>query len=317
LTSVTIGNSVTSIRKQAFLGCSGLKSVTIGNGVESVGREAFYNCTGLTSVHISDIDSWAKIKFEYNATSNPLYYAEHLYMNGEEVKDIVISDGVDSIGRFAFCHCSGLTSLSIPDGVTSIGGSAFSGCKSLTSVTIGNSVTSIDAYAFSGCSGLTSVTIGNSVTSIGKYAFYNCSGLTLATIGNGVDSIGDYAFSSCTALSSIQVPEKVEKLGNSVFEGCSALASASLPKGMKNIPMEVKMCTFALINTLNTYSMDSTSSRNKNIASESTDGYSVSYASGSQVQEIVKSKSAELNEIIRTYLLGVVINGQHILYVGV
>lgn len=88
-------------------------------------------------------------------------------------------------------------------------------------------------------------------------------------------------------------------------------------KGMENIPLEVKMCTFALINTLNTYSMDSTSSRNKNIASESTDGYSVSYASGSQVQEIVKSKSAELNEIIRTYLLGVVINGEHILYVGV
>lgn len=88
-------------------------------------------------------------------------------------------------------------------------------------------------------------------------------------------------------------------------------------KGMENIPLEVKMCTFALINTLNNYSVDSTSSRNKNIASESTDGYSVSYASGSQVQEIVKSKSAELNEIIRTYLLGVVINGQHILYVGV
>ena len=88
-------------------------------------------------------------------------------------------------------------------------------------------------------------------------------------------------------------------------------------KGMENIPLEVKMCTFALINTLNTYSMDSTSSRNKNIVSENTDGYSVSYASGSQVQEIVKSKSTELNEIIRTYLLNVVINGEHILYVGV
>ena len=88
-------------------------------------------------------------------------------------------------------------------------------------------------------------------------------------------------------------------------------------KGIENIPVEVKMCVYALINTLNSYSMDSTSSRNKNIASESTDGYSVSYASGSQVQEIVKSKSAELNEIIRTYLLGVVVNNKHILYIGV
>ena len=88
-------------------------------------------------------------------------------------------------------------------------------------------------------------------------------------------------------------------------------------KGIENIPVEVKMCVYALINTLNTYSMDSTSSRNKNIASESTDGYSVSYASGSQVREVVESKSVELNDIIMTYLLGVVVNNQHILYVGV
>ena len=88
-------------------------------------------------------------------------------------------------------------------------------------------------------------------------------------------------------------------------------------KGIDNIPVEVKMCVYALINTLNSYSMDSTSSRNKNIASESTDGYSVSYASGIQVREIVESKSVELNDIIMTYLLGVVVNNQHILYVGV
>lgn len=88
-------------------------------------------------------------------------------------------------------------------------------------------------------------------------------------------------------------------------------------KGIENIPVEVKMCVYALINTLNSYSMDSTSSRNKNIASESTDGYSVSYASGSQVKEIVESKSVELNDIIMTYLLGVVVNNQHILYIGV
>ena len=88
-------------------------------------------------------------------------------------------------------------------------------------------------------------------------------------------------------------------------------------KGIENIPVEVKMCVYALINTLNSYSMDSTSSRNKNIASESTDGYSVSYASGSQVREIVESKSVELNDIIMTYLLGVIVNNQHILYIGV
>lgn len=88
-------------------------------------------------------------------------------------------------------------------------------------------------------------------------------------------------------------------------------------KGIKKIPIEVKMCVYVLINTLESYSIGLTSSRNKNIASESTDGYSVSYASGSQVQEIVKAKSVELNDIIMSYLSGVVVNNKHILYLGV
>ena len=61
---------------------------------------------------------------------------------------------VTSIGDYAFCNCSGLTSVTIPDSVTSIGD-----------------------YAFYNCSGLTSVTIGNGVTSIGDCAFYYCDAI--------------------------------------------------------------------------------------------------------------------------------------------
>ena len=41
LTSVTIGNGVTSIGNYAFDGCTSLKSVTIGSGVTSIGDSAF------------------------------------------------------------------------------------------------------------------------------------------------------------------------------------------------------------------------------------------------------------------------------------
>ena len=127
LTSVTIGNSVTSIGQDAFSGCSGLTSVTIGNSVTSIGTSAFENCSGLTSVHISDIAAWCNIDFaDYD--SNPLNYAHHLYMNGEEVKDLVIPNSVTSIGTSAFSGCSGLISVTIPNSVTSIGTSAFYGC---------------------------------------------------------------------------------------------------------------------------------------------------------------------------------------------
>ena len=87
-------------------------------------------------------------------------------------------------------------------------------------------------------------------------------------------------------------------------------------KKTNKIPQEVKLCTFALINSLNNYSSSNSESK-KNIASESIDGYSVSYVTGGTMQEIIKSKSVELNDIINTYLLGVVVNNEHILYLGV
>ena len=215
LTSVTIPNSVTSIGDYAFLACSGLTSVTIPNSVTSIGDGAFQKCSGLTSVHISDIAAWCNIDFG----DNPLYYAHHLYLNGEEVKDLVIPNSVTSIGNRAFSGCSGLTSVTIPNSVTSIGRCAFSDCSGLTSVTIPNSVTSIGSSAFSRCSGLTSVSIPNSVTSIEGYAFYGCSGLTSVTIPNGVTSIEYNAFANCSELLDVYCyAEKVPNTESDAFE---------------------------------------------------------------------------------------------------
>ncbi len=193
LTSVTIPNSVTSIGNKAFEDCHGLTSVTIGNSVTYIGYNAFYYCSGLTSVNIHDIAAWCKIYFMVDL-SNPLYYAHHLYLDGEEIKDLVIPNSVTRIGNYAFKNCSGLTSVVIPNSVTSIGSDAFHSCSGLTSVVIGNSVTLIGSGAFYKCSGLTSVVIPNSVTSIYRSAFAYCSGLTSVVIGNSVTNIENSAF---------------------------------------------------------------------------------------------------------------------------
>ena len=234
LTSVNIPNSVTSISCNAFKGCSGLTSVNIPNSVTSISDYAFYGCSELTAVHITDLASWCNISFYYSE-SNPLSYAHHLYLNGEEVKDLVIPNSVRSIGRSAFSGCSGLTSVTIPSSVTSISDYAFSGCSGLTSVTIPSSVISIGGSAFYGCSGLTAVTIPNSVTSIGEGAFYGCSGLTSITIPNSVTSIDDYAFSGCSGLTDITIPNSVTSIGSEAFRGCSNIPFFTVPDNVKNV----------------------------------------------------------------------------------
>ena len=142
--------SVTSIGEYAFIGCYSLPSITIPNSVTSIGYKAFRDCSGLTKAEFASIESLCSISFA-GAHSNPLCYAYHLYIDGKEVKDLVIPSSVTSIGGYAFCGCSGLTSVTIPNSVTSIGNSAFCECSGLTSVTIPNSVTSIGNGAFCGC----------------------------------------------------------------------------------------------------------------------------------------------------------------------
>ena len=92
--------------------------------------------------------------------------------NGNEVTNLVVPDGVTSIGKYAFENCSALTSIVIPDGVTSIGEGVFYNCIALTSISIPDSVTSIGVGAFQGCSSLESITlpfVGSSRTASGTY----------------------------------------------------------------------------------------------------------------------------------------------------
>ncbi len=190
-------NSVTSIGKGAFIGCTGLTSIDIPNSVTSIGDYAFSGCTGLTSVKIPN--------------------------------------NVTSIGEGVFMRCNGLISVKIPNSVTSIGYDAFYGCSRLPSVEIPNSVTSIGDKAFENCSGLTFIEIPNSVTSIGNGAFHACTSLTSIEIPNDVKSIGNGVFENCTSLTSIEIPNSVTSIGNNVFLGCSGLTSIEIPNSVTSI----------------------------------------------------------------------------------
>ncbi len=211
LTSISIGENITSIGAYAFWMCTSLTgSLTLPDGLTTIGEYAFYGCSHLTG-------------------------------------SLILPDGLTTIGEHAFCGCSGLTgSLTLPDGLTTIEKVAFSDCTGLTSITVGDNVISIGDYAFDGCSSLTSITIGENVTSIGDYAFMECSSLTSITLGNSVTSIGMCAFEECSNLTSITLGSSVTSIGEGAFMMCSNLTSIT---SLNTTPPTCDSSVFITVNT--------------------------------------------------------------------
>ncbi len=213
--SVTYGGAtyiVTEIGYNAFNGMN-VTSVTIPCSVTKIYGGAFKSTSSLTRVGISDLSAWCNIEFE-NASSNPLSHA-HLYLNDEEVKDLIIPNSVNNIGDYAFYSCTGLTSVDIPNSVNSIGSNAFQGCYGLTNVKL--HCKSIYNW-FSELSNISNVILGEEVESINNGAFWKCSGLTSVIIPNSVTSIGSSAFASCGRLESVIIGTGVQSIGLYVFE---------------------------------------------------------------------------------------------------
>ena len=280
LKKVTVTGS--NIPRYAFDHCSNITSIIISDQMIRIDSDAFSGCSGLDSVYITDIDMWCMISFG-NGNANPLTFAHKLYLNGELLTNLVISDNVWQIGAYAFCGCSSLTNITIPDSVRSIGYSAFSGCSVLTEMTIpfvGGSIKATSdtyqypfGYIFGGSSyaggietrqcyyvSSTSSTINTFYipASLRKVsikggnilygAFYNCSNLTSIAIPDGIISIGDDAFFNCSSLNSMIIPEGVKSIGDFAFSCCKQLRSISIPDSMTDIGIGAfSHCSFTSI----------------------------------------------------------------------
>lgn len=256
LKSLTIGNSVTTIRHSEFNGCTGLSNVNLGNSLELIDDYAFSGCTGLTTLSIPNSVIIIEDRAFYDCTG---------------LETVIIGDSVTSIGNFVFHGCSSLTSLHIGNSVSTIGGCAFEKCSAISYLSIPDSVTQIGTTAFSGCSGLTSIYIGNSVSTIGQDAFNECSNLNAVNISDsdawcaitfwsatsnplyyapniymnnelieqvdfpdGIEKINDYVFYNYANLKSVSIPNSVTEIGQEAFYGTS-LKEVLLPSAVTSV----------------------------------------------------------------------------------
>lgn len=177
------------------------------------------------------------------------------FKNNNNIKSVIIKDGITSIGSDLLLGCSNLTSVIIPNSVEKIGIWAFSKTKWLEDrqkenpfviindilidgractgdVTIPDTVKKINDNAFYYNKNITSVIIPDTIGIIGRWAFGYCSSLENVTIPDSVTSIEYSAFSKCDNLAYVEIPDSITSIDGSVFSWCNNLTDVEIPSSV-------------------------------------------------------------------------------------
>lgn len=192
------------IGDHAFRACVSLVGLTIPGTVKHIGEAAFKDCINLGLSMIP------------NGEGENASFMED---------DVILLEGIETIGARAFYGCIGLQNISIPNSVKEIGVRGFYKCTGLKQLNIGSGLQEIQPYTFYDCTALEAVTIPGNVRSIGKYAFRGCLGLMDVTLEEGVERVEDSAFIRCEGVITLSIADSVKYIGNYAFRGMKQLQS--------------------------------------------------------------------------------------------
>lgn len=144
------------------------------------------------------------------------------FWENENIRSLVISDGITAIGSSVFERCSNMATASLPTSLTEIGKRAFFmyNLGGLTALSIPSSVTTIGEKAFS-CEALTSVTLPATLTTLGNYLFMDSSTLTTARVE--CSEVPGFCFVRCTNLQNVTLSHNVTSIGSHWINYCNRL----------------------------------------------------------------------------------------------
>lgn len=175
---------------------------------------------------------------------NRIFYLPPWWYRRDEIRSVVIEEGVTDIGQNAFSGCDRMTSVQLPDSLVTIQSGAFDSCKALTEIRFPDGLQVIASGAFNNCTGLKEVTFPAGIREIGGFkdcdslrsvtipdgveylsasAFESCNDLMTAEIGAGVTVLKGRAFAKCRNLKFINLPDTIEEIESFAFSGCNDL----------------------------------------------------------------------------------------------
>ncbi len=264
ITSVIVGDGITSIGNYALYCCTELRTVRMPGSVTRIGSSAFRSCENLKEIVIpSNVTAIGQDAFlqSISLPSGLRTIGDSAFFEAWKLAEIQIPDSVTEIGRGAFTQCYELEKVTLPSGITEISDNLFFNNRKLREVVFHKGVQKIGENAFAGCA-LTSIEIPEGVTSIGEWAFSSCNSLAEVTLPDSLTVIGANAFSGTAyeksfsgiefvvlgngmlyqyngSSTSVTVPEGVTQIADAVFKNHKEIVEMKLPESLRSIGKSV------------------------------------------------------------------------------
>ena len=229
---------VVGIGTRAFENCA-VSFLFLPNSITKSEKNAFGGFSEkavIDTLCIADLASWCNIEFG-NDYSSPFRYTSFFYLNKEKITDLILPDGVTTVGNYAFYNALMLTSVKLPDSVESIGSNAFQNCLGLRTVTWGKGITSVGERAFHDCKNIERVNISDLKAWLS--IDFGVSHVKVSSIMATFDYIQNplyyagHLYLNDTELKDVVVPDGIETLSSHAFEGYTAMTSLVIPDGVK------------------------------------------------------------------------------------